>query len=143
MLEPRAQYKGSSDYRLGGFFREGVERGRICYASKRCTASAPRTAPLFWPSTQTPEITWRLWEIVSFQGGGSPGQVWVRFNRLLNSEAGNLHPRSRAPLRAPASTSRFSSSEAASSVCGFPLGPVSGLLYLSLAWVNRSRPERR
>lgn len=95
MLDPRAQNKGSSDYRLGGFFREGVERGRICYASKPCTGSAPRTAPLLWPSTQTPEITRRLWEIASFQGGGSPCQVWVRFNRLLNSEAGNLHPRSR------------------------------------------------
>lgn len=44
---------------------------------------------------------------------------------------------------APASRRRLSSSEGASLVCGFPLGPVSGLLYLSLAWVNRSRPEQR
>ena len=98
--------------------------------------------PLLWPRAQTRRVLRRSSETDCVRSGGLPGQVWVRFTQLLKAVAGNLHQPAVQP-REPAARRRLSSSAGASSVCGFPLGPVSGLLYLSLAWVNRSRPERR
>lgn len=84
------------------------------------------------------------------QPGNRPLPTW----RTPASDVGSLQPTVKSGsweppsslsrrLRAPASRCRLPSSEGGSSVCGFPLGPVSRLLYLSLAWVNRSRREQR
>lgn len=91
----------------------------------------PRSSPPAWkPTVSQVEET-----------GPRPGWAWVRFNQF-KFVAGSPYA---LLCRPPPLTSRrrLSSYEKASSVCGFPLGPASGLLYVSLAWVNRSRPERR
>lgn len=123
----------------GGFFRGSLKRDR----SEAFALSTADSSCFCWAMVQNPQ--------------GPPPQLGNRLlpkRRTPRSGVGSLQPivkscswktSSTLPRRprVPATRRRLSSSEGASSVCGFPLSPVSGLLYLSLAWVNRSRPERR
>lgn len=131
LVEPGAQSRAVMVQALPGEPERSPSEG---FASERRTAPAPAVAVGRNPPGSQPQ----------------PGNGLLPTRRTPRSDVGSLQPIvkscSRKPpsslsrrLRAPASRRRLSSSEGASSVCGFPLGPVSGLLYLSLAWVNRSR----
>lgn len=124
----------------GGFFQESAEHSRseaigfsTADSSRFCFGLGPRT-----PQDSLPQLRNRL-----LPKGRTPGPGVGLLQPSVKSCS--WKPPSMLPRwpHAPASRRHLSSSEGASLVCGFPLGPVSGLLYLSLAWVNRSRPEQR
>lgn len=148
MVEPGAQSRAVMVQALLGEPERSRGEG---FASERSTAPASALALGGNPHSTPPP---------THPGPGprdsqpQPGNRLLPMRRTPGSDVGSLQPTVKScsweppsslsrRLRAPASRRRLSSSEGASWVCGFPLGPVSRLLYLSLAWVNRSRRERR
>lgn len=136
----RSRINSANGYAMGVCFCD-----LLCLGALNCVRTADSSFFSFGLSllqhrpTAVSEPNW-------FQSGGP--WAWPRLGmnclkQVVNSRSYEPEPAlPRRPLALP-SRRRLSSSEGDGSVCGFPLGPASGLLYLSLAWVNRSSPERR